>query len=425
MKTIRYWLILGLALFSTAAIHAQMLSYKLDRQKWLSQISTNPIPLMYRFSALIAGSGLQYSEVWSPAVTNGLAGSTSQMSFGTNLSAFSYVDTNLVNSDEIFTTNFPPGNYTLYVESKTVTYRINKYPVAWNVDFATVPPVITNLPPLTFLQATQEFRWPVFNADGAGYTTFVLLEGRIDTNMLLTLAQSASAVGLDAFTNMTVLSAQLRLAPSENHILVTNINPKLGHLVLLQFHNLSAVTTDPLVKEVSSTTANMIVFLPEEVRIVGQPASQTVAEESVISFSVVAVGTPPISYQWQFNGKDILGATNLLLVLANVQTNQSGPYTVVVSNPMGSATSLPAILTVTNAPPPEPLALDEPAMLRPGAFRFLIAGEENKNLAVEFTSNLREWQVLEVITNHPGATIYVDYSVTNAPHRFYRVRVVK
>jgi len=86
-----------------------------------------------------------------------------------------------------------------------------------------------------------------------------------------------------------------------------------------------------------------------------QPASATVNSGSSVSFSVVATGTEPLSYQWQLGGVAISAATSATYNIASVSTSQAGTYTVVVSNAAGSVTSNSATLTVnTPAPPPPP-----------------------------------------------------------------------
>src|SRR5206468_5135937 len=77
-----------------------------------------------------------------------------------------------------------------------------------------------------------------------------------------------------------------------------------------------------------------------------QPASQGVILGQNASFSVAAFGDAPLSYQWNFNGTALPGATNSALALTNVQTNQAGNYTVLVANNWGSVTSAVATLTV-------------------------------------------------------------------------------
>jgi hypothetical protein len=66
------------------------------------------------------------------------------------------------------------------------------------------------------------------------------------------------------------------------------------------------------------------------------------------TFSVVAGGSDPLSYQWQKNSNNIVDATNATLVLNNLQTSDAGSYRVVVTNPMGSTNSASAsILVIT------------------------------------------------------------------------------
>jgi Concanavalin A-like lectin/glucanases superfamily/Immunoglobulin domain len=84
--------------------------------------------------------------------------------------------------------------------------------------------------------------------------------------------------------------------------------------------------------------------------IVTQPVSQTNLVGTTATFSVVAAGSTPLSYQWSFNGTNIVGATNSSLVLANVQFDQAGNYAVAITNAYGVAISSNAVLTVV--PPP-------------------------------------------------------------------------
>jgi len=58
-----------------------------------------------------------------------------------------------------------------------------------------------------------------------------------------------------------------------------------------------------------------------------------------------------VSYQWQFDGASIPGATNAALALTDLQTNEAGSYSVIVTNREGSASSSNAVLAV-NIPPP-------------------------------------------------------------------------
>lgn len=100
---------------------------------------------------------------------------------------------------------------------------------------------------------------------------------------------------------------------------------------------------------VTSNPATLTVLTPATApTITTQPVSQTVTVGANVTFSVVATGTAPLSYQWRKDGNPISGATSATLTLNSVSTSDAGTYTVVVSNTAGSATSNPATLTVNN-----------------------------------------------------------------------------
>jgi O-glycosyl hydrolase len=83
--------------------------------------------------------------------------------------------------------------------------------------------------------------------------------------------------------------------------------------------------------------------------IMGQPQNQTVNTGSGATFTVTAAGTPPLQYQWFFNGITISNGTGATLALNNVQLSQTGNYQVTVTNSVAGATSAVAILSVTPA----------------------------------------------------------------------------
>jgi hypothetical protein len=85
--------------------------------------------------------------------------------------------------------------------------------------------------------------------------------------------------------------------------------------------------------------------------ITGQPSDQTVAQGQPSTFSVVAGGTAPLSYQWQRNQVNISNATSSSYTLPTaVFADNGAKFRVVITNTFGNATSNEATLTV-NAPP--------------------------------------------------------------------------
>ncbi len=91
--------------------------------------------------------------------------------------------------------------------------------------------------------------------------------------------------------------------------------------------------------------------------VVGAPSLTSVPQNvstntgGVAIFSVTATGNAPLTYQWRFNGINIIGATSATLALSNVQAANAGLYDCVVSNPVGSITSPTATLTVNTLAP--------------------------------------------------------------------------
>lgn len=78
-----------------------------------------------------------------------------------------------------------------------------------------------------------------------------------------------------------------------------------------------------------------------------QPANQIVTEGQAATFTVVASGTPPLSYQWRRNNVDIMGANSATYTINAVTlADDVAQFSCFVSNASGNALSDPAMLTV-------------------------------------------------------------------------------
>jgi hypothetical protein len=84
--------------------------------------------------------------------------------------------------------------------------------------------------------------------------------------------------------------------------------------------------------------------------IAAPPANQVAVADTTVTFSGTATGSAPFTYQWQFDGANIPGATNTFLTVVNAQPSNSGAYAFVASNPFGLAVSSNATLTVELPP---------------------------------------------------------------------------
>jgi len=110
-------------------------------------------------------------------------------------------------------------------------------------------------------------------------------------------------------------------------------------------------------------------------------------------FRAAATGARPLSYQWQFNGTNMPGATNQLLVIENAL--YAGNYRVVVSNTLGVATSRDAALAlVDSAPTIVSQPVGQPVYLG-GQVRLQVTVEGSGPLAYQWRLNG---------TDVPGAT---------------------
>ncbi|MDB6066959.1 MAG: hypothetical protein JWR26_3167 [Pedosphaera sp.] len=149
-----------------------------------------------------------------------------------------------------------------------------------------------------------------------------------------------------------------------------------------------------------------------------QPLNRSANAGADAFFSLGAVGTGPLSYQWRLNGVNIDGATNSTLTLTHVQAANQGSYSVVVNNAYGTVTSSSATLTV------KPLSFNtSPAntQMTAGGFHLQLDGLNGASPVVIYASpNMVDWQ--PIYTNPPvvGSLQFLDSTATNATKRFYR-----
>src|SRR6185437_3607332 len=96
------------------------------------------------------------------------------------------------------------------------------------------------------------------------------------------------------------------------------------------------------------------------VRIVQPPTNAIAFIGSNVTFTVVAQGTPPLFYQWLFNGSTNVpanvtnGFNGSSFTITNVQTNNAGSFQVIITNDFNAVTSSVVTLTVissSNSPP--------------------------------------------------------------------------
>jgi uncharacterized repeat protein (TIGR01451 family) len=141
-----------------------------------------------------------------------------------------------------------------------------------------------------------------------------------------------------------------------------------------------------------------------------------------VSFSVLATGTAPLSFQWRKNGSAVPGATQSSFTLASACDGDAGSYDVVVTNAVGVATSSAALLGICQK--------INCGHLLPGKnFALEIASLTNRTYSVQYSSDLVNWKTAQTgITGDGTVMQWVDDgapktecapAATNA--RFYKV----
>ena len=144
------------------------------------------------------------------------------------------------------------------------------------------------------------------------------------------------------------------------------------------------VTVSNVVGAVSSNPAVLTLNTPVSIAV--PPASVTLSPGAVLSLSVTASGTAPITYQWRRNGAALAGATSASYTIASVVAANAGSYDVIVSNVVGGVTSSSAAVAVN-----VPVALtSQPAggSINPGASKtFSVAATGTAPLAYQWRRN--------------------------------------
>ena len=152
------------------------------------------------------------------------------------------------------------------------------------------------------------------------------------SNALFTAAAAGTApLGYQWWFNGTAIAGA-----TNTNLALLNVQPANGGSYTVVVTNATAAIT--------SAVAVLTVVLPPV--ITTQPQSQAISQGGSATFTVVASGTPPLYYQWSCYGTNLPGATGSSYTRANAQSADAGPYSVLVSNTLGTAASSSAVLTV-------------------------------------------------------------------------------
>ncbi|HTR41608.1 MAG TPA: CotH kinase family protein [Pseudomonadales bacterium] len=113
-------------------------------------------------------------------------------------------------------------------------------------------------------------------------------------------------------------------------------------------HNLTGANNPPLSSPWSGLRSES--FMPATAPIITQsPTSLEAYPGQNPIFTIQASGVPAPTYQWFLNGTNLTGQTNAQLALAIITTNQTGTYSVMVTN-LAGGTNVSFFLNVTPKP---------------------------------------------------------------------------
>jgi hypothetical protein len=121
------------------------------------------------------------------------------------------------------------------------------------------------------------------------------------------------------------------------------------------------VVSNSVASVTSATALLTVTATPVAPTITTQPANQTAASGQTATFTVVASGTSPLTYQWQKNTANITGATAATYVTPAITTaDNKSQFRVVVTNSAGNVTSNSATLTVSSTSTAAPKIITQP-----------------------------------------------------------------
>jgi uncharacterized repeat protein (TIGR01451 family) len=251
----------------------------------------------------------------------------------------------------------PPTNQ-IVVRGDTVTFLViadGTAPLSyqWSFNGTNLPDATNSLLVLTNVQLSDggSYAVAVSNAFGSEESSNAVLSvGEPPTIVVQPTNQTARLGAAAGWEVVAAGTAPLSYQWSFNG---TNLLDATNSLLVIPNAQLSdagsyAVQVSNAFGSENSSNALLTIGLPPAIVI--QPANLAVAVGGVATFSMVAAGTAPLSYQWSFNGTNLLEATNSLLVLTNVQLSDAGSYAVEVANGFGSEESSNAVLSVGEPP---------------------------------------------------------------------------
>jgi len=220
------------------------------------------------------------------------------------------------------------------------------------------------------------------------------------------------------YTNGTVLCDANTLAANDTTNYSFQVIPTTGEAIT----NMAVVgsfTWDPDVSN-NQVISSSSVITNQPPFVYLQPTNALAGIGTATTLQAVAFGIAPLVYQWLFNGTPITGETSSALALRDLRVDQSGGYSVLVTNWNGASTSSVAQVTVVTVP------TIQLARLATNASGPSISFSSSTGLtyALEYKDSLTDpvWiPVAPPATGINGILLLQDTNALIAPSRFYRI----
>lgn len=238
---------------------------------------------------------------------------------------------------------FVPAGRTAYVRVTAVGARPLRY--QWRFNGDDLPGATNQLLALTNIQFSQAGTYSVVVSNSLGLATnddisvkvIPMMFDLLATNSLTfaggTASFKAASGGAGPFSYQWRFNGASIDGATNSLLIMTNLS--------LSDSGLYSVIVSNDYGVVESTNAlSVSPFL-----ITNPPVAQCVTPGMDATFGVAVASTLPISFQWRFNGHDIDGATNCILVvtnppfLAGEYFSSAGRYSVAISNALGGTVS--------------------------------------------------------------------------------------
>lgn len=133
-----------------------------------------------------------------------------------------------------------------------------------------------------------------------------------------------------------------------------------------------------------------------------------------LRLTVGVSGTPPFSYQWRKDDTELAGATEKMFTKEQVQVVDAGQYSVKVTGPGGSTTSMPVTVRVTVGSELEAVAY---AGVR-------LSGQVGRSYRIEYRAAGGEWKEATTLGLTQSPQLWLDPDSVAAGSRIYRAVLV-